>query len=240
MEDCDRSPPLSHSTPPPHPLLRFYGESLPLGPPSTAYFSDLSNLALATLQQALEDAVLFIQAMQLQHGCTARGTSRSRSTRPVEERQVLRPYGALFSSLHPIRPVEERHDLRSYGTLFPSVHPNDLRFPWTLGTLFPSDNQTSPSPSPSPPWNIVPWWQSSNPDPHLAAKPEQAKRSLREHGRNRVRPTTTATPPTPAPGYCHLFPCDFSSTTRSNSRQATNNDTPAPAYLNTAITRFLS
>ena len=74
-------------------------------------------------------------------------------------------FEAFFSARHrsrSTRPVEERHVLRSSRTLFlSSVHPNGLRFPWTLGTLFPGDIQTrtrtSPSPSPSPPWNIVPW-----------------------------------------------------------------------------------
>ena len=70
---------------------------------------------------------------------------RSRSTRPVEERHVLRSSRTLFLS-------------SSSRTLFlSSVHPNGLRFPWTLGTLFPGDIQTRTRTSPSPPWNNVPW-----------------------------------------------------------------------------------
>ena len=56
-------------------------------------------------------------------------------------------FEAFFSARHrsrSTRPVEERHVLRSSRTLFlSSVHPNGLRFPWTLGTLFPGNNQTT-------------------------------------------------------------------------------------------------
>jgi hypothetical protein len=83
---------------------------------------------------------------------------RSLASKPFSAPDRLQPQQRASRS-RSTRPVEERHVLRSYGTLFPSVYPNGLRFPWTLGTLFPGDNQTSPSPSPSPspPWNIVPW-----------------------------------------------------------------------------------
>ena len=116
--------------------------------------------------------------------------SRSRSTRPVEERHVLRSYGTLFPSVHPTRPVEERHVLRSSRTLFlSSVHPNGLRFPWTLGTLFPGDNQTKTRTrtrtSPSPPWNNG---HATHPSAWLL---RSISLRLQRHDRTRDRPTTT-------------------------------------------------
>ena len=69
---------------------------------------------------------------------------RSLASKPFSAPGILQPQQRLSRS-RSTRPVEERHVLRSSRTLFlSSVHPNGLRFPWTLGTLFPGDIQTSP------------------------------------------------------------------------------------------------
>ena len=68
---------------------------------------------------------------------------RSLASKPFSAPDRLQPQQRLSRS-RSTRPVEERHVLRSSRTLFlSSVHPNGLRFPWTLGTLFPGNNQTT-------------------------------------------------------------------------------------------------